>query len=97
MANATIEDRRIAGPIRLEIRNEKDKLLSNREIGLPKMQTHTACWKWEDAPIELRDLCCGHERDPQFLTVVPNEMRWTHMPEFAQVIVACASVFVAAE
>lgn len=72
-------------------------LLQNRELGLPYELQCTMAWIWGDAPAELDDIDMGMARDPQFVTVIPNKMRFTHMPENPQVIVECADVLIVIE
>ena len=54
-------------------------------------------WPFAKAPGELRELTFDYPGIPDFVTVVPASMRFTHLPPNAAVVVELADGYIAYE
>ena len=54
-------------------------------------------WRWEDTPQAIAELCLSFPGVPEFVTVVPACMRFTHLPTTAKEIFELKDGYIAFE
>lgn len=79
----------------ISVTNERNKRLSNAEIGLPKKLEHVMAWTIDGAPPEVTDLSMGLTPFAEYVTILPNALRFTRlMPETPYGVAQCRDVVV---
>lgn len=95
MSTATISALRSSSVIRHSMSDSKGLMRFSQFRLRPLV---CVSWCYGDAPTAIQDLAFGFgDGEPEFVTVVPNKMRFSHVPAGVKMIVELADGYICYE